>query len=58
MDHLSQKLFDWTQKQRKAAEEALYATHGAISITIILVIVIIFVSLVKLLKDSLRRCLM
>ena len=58
MEHLSQKVFDWSQRQKKAAEDALYETHGAVSISIILVIVIIFVGLVKFLRDSLRRCLM
>lgn len=58
MEHLSQKVFDWSQRQKKAAEDALYETHGAVSISIILVSVIIFVGLVKFLRDSLRRCLM
>ena len=56
--HLTDKIYEWSQRQRKAAEDALYETHGALSISIILVIVILFVGFVKLLKDSLRRCLM
>ena len=58
MEHLTDKIYEWSQRQRKAAEDALYETHGALSISIILVIVILFVGFVKLLKDSLRRCLM
>ena len=58
MEHLTDKIYEWSQRQRKAAEDALYETHGALSISIILVIVILFVGFVKLVKDSLRRCLM
>ena len=58
MEHLTGKIYDWSQRQRKAAEDALYEMHGALSISIILVIVILFVGFVKLVKDSLRRCLM
>ena len=58
MEHLTDKIYEWSQRQRKAAEDALYETHGAVSISIILVIVILFVGFVKLVKDSLRRCLM